>query len=399
MNDDQSEQPLLLAERPAEEGFTVNEAAQIGPAASHYRLYASHLLSTWNARQFEFAVSLLLLDIFPQTLLWTGLLGFCTTTAAILTSSSIGNLISSTGRLRIMQVTILLQRFAVCCAAVTLLVLPVMPREYKWMGFLVLVAFSVAEKLCAIGNMIAIERDWVIVISQATNTELSTLNSSMRRIDLVCALVSPMLTSLFTTNLSTRDATLVVLGTSIVSPIFEYYLIYKVYHETPELAQRAVTTSEQVSERHLSSTRSEPSILQSYKIYAKSSIFLPSMALSFLYLTVLSFGAPMVAYLKIEGYSDGMIAAMRSLSVLVGLLATFAAPRVIKRVGLERSGLWSLWSQALSLIPVALTFYRDFSTQPLMKLVYLFGFLSLSRLGLWGYDLTGKCCPNARDCD
>lgn len=258
-----------------------------------------------------------------------------------------------------------------------------------------LVGFSIVERLCAIGNTIAIERDWVIVIAQATKSDISSLNSSMRRIDLFCGLVSPMLTSVFTTSLSTRDAIFVILATSILSPIAEYYLIYKVYIDIPELAQRTVALSSDDLEPNDTTTSSNASIFNSYKSYGKSSIFLPSLALCFLYLTVLSFGAPMVAYLKIEGYSDGMIAAMRSMSVLVGLSATFAAPRIIKKVGLERSGLWSLWSQTLCLVPVVLTFYYNMSRQPYLKLLYLFGFLSFSRLGLWGYDLTGKHFHNS----
>lgn len=138
MPDNQAEEPLLAGRDQGTAADDTGDELVYGtervPNSRHCRLYISHFLSTWNARQFEFAVTLLLLDVFPNTLRWTGIFGFCTTIAAIIASSSIGNLANSTGRLRMMQFTILLQRFAVCCAALTLLSMLIVPQGYKWIG-------------------------------------------------------------------------------------------------------------------------------------------------------------------------------------------------------------------------------------------------------------------------
>ena len=335
-----------------------------------WRLHISHTLSSWNARFFEFAVTLLILSIFPRTLLATGIFGLVTTVSAIILSPYLGSYIDRTNRLEVMQHTIFIQRSAVVlsCVAVPLFDFHTLTIAC----FIALLLGGVIERNCAIANTIAIERDWLVIIAQHTTWTLSTLNASMRRIDLSCALLSPIFASGCLTLLGPTGLTLLMIGGSIVSAVIEYSLIRKVYKAIPHLEQQSI------QQQPASNT------IEIYMTYFHSSVFLPSLSLSILYLTVLSFGAPMVAYLKTQGMSDITIAALRSSSVLTGLCATLIAPRVTGTIGLPRTGLWSLWSQLLCLIPVCLSFYGPSNT------FTLFIFLSLSRIGLWAYDLTAQ---------
>ena len=83
------------------------------------------------------------------------------------------------------------------------------------------------EKLCAVANLIAVERDWVPVISRWGDVGLGELNSQMRRIDLFCKLFGPLLVALLD-GVSTPMAILVVLGSSALCVGVEYYAIQRV---------------------------------------------------------------------------------------------------------------------------------------------------------------------------
>ena len=67
--------------------------------------------------------------------------------------------------------------------------------------FGIVVVLGVSEKLSGVGNMIAMERDWVPALTLATpdvvepGYSLTHVNAIMRRIDLVCKLVAPLLIS------------------------------------------------------------------------------------------------------------------------------------------------------------------------------------------------------------
>ncbi len=375
------------------------EVDPVLPIRDHrYKLYTSHFLSTWNARQFEFSAILFIVDIFPGTLLPSSIFGFCTTLAAVFFSSRIGTLVDTHNRLRVMRWTILLQRASVVLACAVLLGMLFLAQPESAVDptylFPVVIACGIVERLCAVGNTISIERDWVIVIAEATGSDLASLNARMRQIDLFCALVSPMVTAGITASTSTWISISVILGISIISPIVEYVTIARVYQAIPALHHKPDTQSRS---RSAAGTGKTSGVIESYKDYMRHATFLPSVSISLLYFTVLSFGGTMIAYLKSipsdpsstsmtqPAYSDPFIASMRGISVLVGLLATLVAPRTIRAIGLERSGLWAIWSQVLCLIPLILTFFVTLPS-PWHGILF-FTSLSASRLGLWSFDL------------
>lgn len=80
-----------------------------------------------------------------------------------------------------------------------------------------------------------------------------------------------------------------------------------------------------------------------WREFAEYPIFLSSLAISWLYLTVLSFDGTMLSYLKSHAYSDPFLAGMRGLNVVAGLAGTLAMPFMEKRLGLVRAGNWSIW--------------------------------------------------------
>ena len=80
-----------------------------------------------------------------------------------------------------------------------------------------------------------------------------------------------------------------------------------------------------------------------WREFSQYPVFLSSLAISWLYLTVLSFDGTMLSYFKAHAYSDPFLAGMRSLNVVAGLAGTLAMPLLEKRLGLVRAGNWSIW--------------------------------------------------------
>jgi iron-regulated transporter 1 len=138
--------------------------------------------------------------------------------------------------------------------------------------------------------------------------------------------------------------------------------------------------------------------LSSWKIYYRSPLFSASLSLCILYFTVLSFGGnhilnfqtdkgSMIAFLsQYCDFSTPLIAGLRAIAVVVGIAATFLSPPVIRWIGPVRSGIWFLSWQTIFLAPVPVALFLALNKR--LQGGLLVGFVSISRLGLWGFDLS-----------
>ncbi len=72
--------------------------------------------------------------------------------------------------------------------------------------------------MCASGVKLALHKDWVVVVSDKNSVQLTELNASMRRVDLLCAIGAPLAVSMFSAYASTAIALVHAL-------IFAYYKI------------------------------------------------------------------------------------------------------------------------------------------------------------------------------
>lgn len=153
------------------------------------RLYISHWLSTWNSRMFEFGAVLFLASIFPGTLLYASVYALVRSLAAVVLSSWLGSVADRASRLKLIRQSIgmllystsrsmafLVRKFANKRAAVWQRV-PVAascgcfllltggaetPSTVMSHGLFVgVVLLACVEKLAAVVNAVAVERDWV----------------------------------------------------------------------------------------------------------------------------------------------------------------------------------------------------------------------------------------------
>lgn len=363
------------------------------------RLYVSHFLSTWNSRVFEFGAVLFLARIFPSTLLPSSVYALVRAASAIFFAPLVGRCVDQGGRLNIVRLSIVGQRGAVVISCLGFWALSTDTLDFP--GFrplliAILVLLACVEKLCSIMNFIAIERDWVVVISENSQCGLECLNSQMRRIDLVCKLVGPLAIALVD-GYSTIVAMVAVLGTNASSVLIEYLAIARVFYMVPALqACPAVSTDTDTVSSAIpevpatwrlgalcvAQTRS---IYKTVSNYMRHPVFIPSMALCLLYFTVLSFSGQLVTYLLSVGLFSAQIGVLRTLSTAIEISATWLAPIAMNRVGPLRGGLWFI-SWQISCIVGAFGFFWVTHTPSVAALELVVGVIA-SRVGLWGFDL------------
>ncbi|KAG6830995.1 hypothetical protein H0H92_013467 [Tricholoma furcatifolium] len=283
-------------------------------------LYISHFLSTWNSRLFQFGAILFVASIFTGTLLPTSAYALASAAAAIVFSPMVGNYIDSTN---------LMQRFsvAISCAGFWILKTYSLSSNLKSIILVTLTFLACVEKLGSVMNTVAVEKDWVVVMANNTPLDLAVLNSQMRRIDLFCKLMGPLIIALID-GISTQIAILSTLGLTL----------------------------------------------------------LPSFALSILYFTVLSFSGQMVTYLLAVGYTSAHIGIVRTASVLFEMSATWIAPRLMNRLSPLRAAMWFLSWQIICLAIGTSLFLG--SPVPFVAASGLVGGVIASRVGLWGFDLS-----------
>ncbi|CAK7266796.1 hypothetical protein SEPCBS57363_002274 [Sporothrix epigloea] len=446
------------------------------PEALAARLYISHFLSTWNTRVFEFAAVLFLADIFPSTLLPMSVYAIVRGLAAIVFAKAVGTYIDRGNRLAVVRTSILSQRAAVVVSCGVFWVMsnksganasltwnivnrdrdlaeelgsddtsdlgllarvfsaavrglapktsiryvsPALPQLNTPSSsglFAVAVIAACVEKLGSILNLVAVERDWIVVMTEGNAPARRLLSARMRRIDLFCKLVGPFTISLVAAA-SIRAALWTTLAMSGASVVAEYFCIAVVYRRVPRLHRQPARTAVTATDATLFPTTNTTGTVTrgvtlsgtwfgiqtvarrlfpfaSMTLYWQHPVFLPSFALALLYLTVLSFSGQMVTYLLTAGYTPLYVGVARTTSTVFELSATWIAPRLMARLGVVRGGIWSLSWQALWLTGAVVAFFantsRNNANNGILGASCLAAGVAFSRIGLWGFDLCAQ---------
>ncbi|UZJ55405.1 hypothetical protein CBS101457_004725 [Exobasidium rhododendri] len=397
-----------------------------------------HASSSFSYRGAEFAFPLYFVYLFTNTLLPASLYGFLTTGVAIVFSGSVGSLVDryKIHRLRIVRFFIFSQKALITGSYSLFYVLfvsdtlrlgaenggrgpnPSNPtRADVWSVFAAITFLGSFLILANVGVSVSVERDWVTSISEGSPRRLVRLNAIMRRIDLLSKLLAPLFVSLLTSVTSYAKSCIILLALNSASSLFELYFIGIVYRrfivlgkeearhriEKQEREQQGTTINNDTETYPprvglASITRLQGSILHTWlkeqymdwRTFMNMPIFISSLSISLLYMSVLSFDSTFIAYLKSETtYSDAFIAGMRGVCVVTGLLGTFLSPYLTSKIGLIRTGSWSLWAELVPLSLTIVSFYRgvERKDRPAWNTALLFTGLALSRIGLWSFDL------------
>lgn len=368
------------------------EAAAIQPREptnSRSLLYTSHFLSAWNCRLFEFGAVLFLAEAFPDTLLPSSIYAFVRAAAVIGFSPVIGDYIDIMDRLVVLRISIISHTMAVIVSCLVFLLIFAFEDSslagIQPLSLILLCLMAPIEKLASVMNSISIEKDWAVVIAKSDEIDLENINSQMRRIDLLCKLLGPLFIALVD-GFSTRVAIWVVLVLSGFSVMLEYYTIAIVYSSVSALQAAPATSKTDANKKQALKFSQALKILRPISVYLQHPAFLPSIALSSLYFTVLSFSGQMITYLVSSGFAPTHVGIMRTTAAVFELSATWLAPWAIKQVGPIRAGLWSINWQLLCLIPTVILFFA--LAPPVNAALALIGGVIASRVGLWSFDLS-----------
>lgn len=101
----------------------------------------------------------------------------------------------------------------------------------------------------------------------------------------------------------------------------------------------------------------------------------------------------MITYLISVGYSSLSVGIARVGSSIFEISATWAAPLLMKKIGVVRAGIWSLAWQMACLAGALGWYLSDFQglgTNSIFSATGLAIGVALSRMGLWGYDLSAQ---------
>ncbi|KAI0387278.1 Ferroporti-1 [Hypomontagnella monticulosa] len=346
----------------------------------------------------------------------------------ILFSSSVGHWVEhSPNRLRTLLSTIIVNRGSVILGSFFWLlilsqedlvedsmsfVLPTNPF-IKGIGFAVAVTLGIIERLSSSGNLISMERDWVVTVAAPAGRpyDLTHLNAVMRRIDLVCKLISPILIAAVISALGSIRLGVVFTGlTSAVSIPIEIVSAKRVWNSStllqapravppPQRAATATATMEGASRIRKWIGRSRQ-YFRGFEMYFATSVWVPSVALALLHFNMLTWRATFITYLINIGYSLNTITIARAIGSVFEISSTvivrerLPTPRGIEYmgkahhharssvddgsdesgvaliagsregnrdvetvVGLQRFGLWGMSWQLVNTIPVVLALW------------------------------------------
>ncbi|TMW66071.1 hypothetical protein Poli38472_003836 [Pythium oligandrum] len=367
-------------------------------------LYVSHFLSAWGDRMWQFAIPILFMEIFVDTLLPSATFSLAMYTACIFTIPSVGRYLDRTDRWFVMKYSIVLENIMIIVSSVVLgLILlvtnadgehkPVWTAKLMGLFGVTLVCGGVGQVLND-AQTLAIERDWVVVLSGDNSTQLATLNTVMRRIDLSCKILAPMAFGIIMDFAGSDPTTRAMIGAAavgiwnLISMPLEYVMTKDIYDLSPELAMKE--NSEDGEEDSSSTSSSFVSTARRYvrmwRGYLNHPVFLISFAYCALYMTVLDGGALNTAYLKWRGIPDSILGASRGAGAVFGLVGTFVFPTIRRWIGrVERVAVVSVWLFWLSLVPVIAAFVMTGESQ--ISDYVMLGCMVVSRVWLWSTDL------------
>ena len=128
----------------------------------------------------------------------------------LLFGSTLGRWVDCTpSRLRALLVTIIVNRISVLISCITWFVILSSTYPASKQGFYaVALVLAMAEELSRGANVLSIERDWVPTLAKSSpdakypaSYDLTNLNTTMKRIDMLCNLIAPFAVSTFVSRI------------------------------------------------------------------------------------------------------------------------------------------------------------------------------------------------------
>ncbi|MBN3298042.1 S40A1 protein, partial [Amia calva] len=372
--------------------FSFAGSALIYLRGPKFLIYVSGALSMWGDRMWHFAISVFLIELYGHNLLLTAVFGLVVAGSVLLLGALIGDWVDRNPRNKVAHASLFIQNISVTiCSIVLMLVFSYKQWiEQIWDGWLTVVCYTVVIILADVANLastaltIAIQRDWIVVITGYNRGHLAGMNATMRRIDQVTNILAPLAVGQVMTLASNVVGCGFILGWNLVSLIVEFIFLSRVYRIVPALSVKPMSedgedqlpylereseiksvqgglqlseTSEMTEENcnislHLREITNLPLCLRRFKwllstckdgwkAYYRQPVFLAGMGLAFLYTTVLGFDCITTGYAYTQGISGSLLSLLMGVSAITGLMGTVLFTKLRKVYGLVTTGVIS----------------------------------------------------------
>ena len=215
--------------------------------------------------------------------------------------------------------------------------------------FGLILILGILENLSASGNMLSMERDWIVTAASDDGQpyDLTHLNAAMRRIDLICKLIAPILISVIVSATGTRIGVLVVGGMNAMSWGIEVFCAKRVWNRNSKLKATKVVSVQTERGNIVPDLRSRSNsnqlsedfrrYFQDFKHYFSSQVWPASLALALLHLSALSYGATFITFLLSVGFSLDLITVARAAGSIVEISSTVVTPVGVQYLGKARN--------------------------------------------------------------
>ena len=294
--------------------------------------------------------------------------GIAETVCVLFFASALGRWVDcAPSRFRVLISTIVINRISVLVSCITwFIILSVSYPAPKRIFFAAALILGMVEKLSRGTNILSMERDWVPTLANTSVDakkpvpyDLTHLNTTMKRIDMLCKLIAPLAVSTFVSTIKSERIAAVVLATiSSLSIGPECWSARQVWDQNSRLrAQKGkvidtATSSDQDQPMQLYHTKLPPvrivldlyqkitsqtvSSIRSYvadlAYYFHTSVWIPSVCAAVPHASVLTFSGTMLTYLLNAGYSLNIITGARASGAVFEIGSTFLFPWAVGRL-------------------------------------------------------------------
>eukprot|EP00639_Heterosigma_akashiwo_P003212 CAMPEP_0194566734 /NCGR_PEP_ID=MMETSP0292-20121207/5493_1 /TAXON_ID=39354 /ORGANISM="Heterosigma akashiwo, Strain CCMP2393" /LENGTH=514 /DNA_ID=CAMNT_0039416367 /DNA_START=134 /DNA_END=1678 /DNA_ORIENTATION=- len=248
--------------------------------------------------------------------------------------------------------------------------------------------------------LVAVERDWIVVMAANDDVWLQKTNVVLKQMDLSCQVFGPSISGFVLAKGDAYSGVLWVSCITLISLVIEYGCMNKVYQLVPSLQQRR--TEQDLQEGEVSNGQKLVSVAhqglkgelisgcqQQLHVYATQRMVWAGLGLALLYFNVLTFAGMMTAYLVSCNMSLAAIGVWRGVASLVGLVGTFAFGQSQKYMTLETTALWSIIWQFLCLsVSLSSIFISQEKGNGILSATLLIAGVIPSRIGLYVYDIS-----------
>uniref|UniRef100_A0ACD5XIR8 Uncharacterized protein n=1 Tax=Avena sativa TaxID=4498 RepID=A0ACD5XIR8_AVESA len=401
LKDEEVPSPLLttlpsLQKRNRGDGHL--ESAPAYPAAMN-ALYAACLAGNATEHLWNFtwpaAVAML-----HQSLLPVAVLGFFTKLVVFVAGPLAGDLVSSLPRIPTYRSLTVIQAAAHLVSAAMIAHAFTIPRASTALElllrpwFAVLVASTAIDRLSCVSIGIIAERDFVLQLAGKDRpVALAQANATLSRVDLICETAGA---SIFAFLLSKNDPLTCIKLSCLISlsalPLHIFLggmmnrLADGIFDHSEHRRSPDATFTFDI--RRIVEDAST-TIRHGWKEYVSQPVLPASLAYVLVCFNVaLAPGALMTTFLIHNGVSPLVLGAFGGSSALMGILATFMTPSLVKELGILRSGAVGLLAQSTLLSAAVLVYLSGSISRPGALFVFL-GLIVASRLGHMAYSVIG----------